>query len=316
LVYFDSFKLVSIKEILFTLLAGSLIALVCLLINNWLVDQFVVSRKIYTLYISPIIEETLKGLYILYLINRRRIGFLIDAAIIGFAVGTGFATIENTYYILYISDSSPLLWLLRGFGTAVMHGSTTTILAVVYKNLIDRYGQEKFQYFIPALLLAIVIHSSFNHFLISPLLTTVLQLIIFPVLAFAVFNYSDKKIRRWLELNLNTDIIILEYIKSGTVSETRIGAYLQLLKTNFSGPVLADMLCYLRLHLELGIRAKGVLLLREAGFPVKSDPNLKESIGELKFLERSIGKTGILAISPLISSSVHDFWQIYLLEKV
>lgn len=315
LTYLDSFKLVRYKEILFALFLGSITALACLMLNVWLINQVFGSREIYIRYGSPIIEETLKGLYILYLINRRRIGFLVDAAILGFAVGTGFAAIENIYYVFSLSDPSPLLWLLRGFGTAVMHGSTTTILAISYKNLVDRYGEEKFQYFVLALLLAIVIHSSFNHFLISPLLTTIVQLIIFPVLVFLVFNYSDKKIRRWLELNLNTDITILEYIKNGTVSETKIGTYLQLLKNNFSGPVTADMLCYLRLHLELGIRAKGMLLLRQAGFTVKQDTNITESISELKYLEKNIGKTGILALSPLISSSIHDFWQIYLLEK-
>jgi RsiW-degrading membrane proteinase PrsW (M82 family) len=315
LIYFDSFKLVKFKEILFSLLLGGLIALACLVLNIWLMNQVLGSREMYIRYGSPIIEETIKGLYILFLITKRRVGFLVDAAIFGFAIGTGFAVIENIYYIFSLSHTNPLLWVLRGFGTAVMHGSTTTILAIIYKNLVDRYGEEKLKYFIPALVLAVVIHSVFNHFFINPLLTTLLQLLIFPFLSYVVFNYSDKKIRDWLELNLDTDITMLEYIKNGTVSNTKIGMYLQLLKDNFSGLVVADMLCYLRLHLELGIRAKGILLLRQSGFPVKVDTGIKESIAELKFLEKSIGKTGILALSPVLSSSVHDFWQTYLLEK-
>jgi len=315
LIYFDSFKLVRFKEILFSVLFGGIIALACLMLNIWLMNQVFGSREMYIRYGSPILEETIKGLYILFLVTKRRVGFLVDAAIFGFAIGTGFAAIENIYYIFSLFHASPLLWVLRGFGTAIMHGSTTAILAIIYKNLVDRYGEEKLKYFITALVLAIAIHSVFNHFFINPLLTTILQLIIFPFLYFIIFNYSDKKIRKWLELNLDADVTILEYIKNGTITDTKIGAYLQLLKNNFSGLVVADMLCYLRLHLELGIRAKGILLLRESGFRVKVDSGIKESIGELKFLEKSIGKTGILALSPLLSSSVHDFWQPYLLQK-
>ena len=315
LIYFDSFKLVSLKEILFSLFLGSIIALLCLMLNNWLEDQFFGSRTMYIRYGSPVIEETLKGLYILFLVARRRVGFLVDAAIFGFATGTGFAAIENIYYIFSLSHTNPFLWVLRGFGTAVMHGSTTAILAIIFKNLVERYGEEKLKYFIPSLVLAVAMHSVFNHFFLNPFLSTILQLIIFPFLFFIVFNSSEKKIRSWLELNLDTDITILEYIKNGTISDTKIGAYLQLLKNNFSGLVVADMLCYLRLHLELGTRAKGILLLRETGFRVKVDSGIKESIGELKFLEKNIGKTGMLALSPLLSSSVHDFWQTYLLEK-
>ena len=53
------------------------------------------------------------------------------------------------------------------------------------------------------------------------------------------------------------------------------------------------MLCYLRLHVELALRAKGLLLLRESGFAVQPlDDETRAQIDELRYLERSLGKTG------------------------
>ena len=59
------------------------------------------------------------------------------------------------------------------------------------------------------------------------------------------------------------------------------------------------MLCYLRLHCELALRAKGVLMLRESGFDEPPlDDELKAQIEELRYLERSLGKSGQLALRP------------------
>jgi len=35
--------------------------------------------------------------------------------------------------------------------------------------------------------------------------------------------------------------------------------------------VVADLLCYLRLHTELALRAKGILMMRESGFEATID---------------------------------------------
>ena len=44
-------------------------------------------------------RSSLKALIVVVLIRTHRIGFLVDAAILGFAVGTGFALVENLYYL-------------------------------------------------------------------------------------------------------------------------------------------------------------------------------------------------------------------------
>jgi hypothetical protein len=75
------------------------------------------------------------------------------------------------------------------------------------------------------------------------------------------------------------------------------------------------MLCFLRIHLELSIGAKGLLLMRGAGLKVKSDSEIQAKLDELKFLEKSLGHTGRLAIQPFLRHSRRDLWQLYMLER-
>jgi len=42
---------------------------------------------------------------------------------------------------------------------------------------------------------------------------------------------------------------------------------------------------------------------------------VKANLEELRYLERSIGPTGMLALKPLQITSNRDLWQFYLLEE-
>jgi RsiW-degrading membrane proteinase PrsW (M82 family) len=70
---------------------------------------------VYSRYVAPVVEELLKGVVIVALIHAHRIGFLVDAAIFGFAVGTGFALVENTYFLKIVEDAGIGTWIVRGF---------------------------------------------------------------------------------------------------------------------------------------------------------------------------------------------------------
>jgi hypothetical protein len=79
--------------------------------------------------------------------------------------------------------------------------------------------------------------------------------------------------------------------------------------------VVADLLCYLRLHTELALRAKGILIMREAGFESPVDDATREKFEEMRYLETSIGRTGLLAMAPMLHISHKDLWQLYMLGK-
>src|SRR3569832_387356 len=76
---------------------------------------------------------------------------------------------------------------------------------------------------------------------------------------------------------------------------------------------MADILCYVRLHTELALRAKALLLMRENGFEVPVDQDVRDKFAEMHFLEGSIGRTGQMAIRPMLHLSRKDLRQFYLL---
>jgi len=130
-----------------------------------------------------------------------------------------------------------------------------------------------------------------------------------------VYQQSEKSVSSWLGIGFDTDTELLELINSGDFSTSKIGMYLQSLQEKFEGPVVVDILCYLRLHTELSIRAKGLLMMRESGFMDKTGEDTKAKLEELKFLEASIGTTGLLAIKPFMQMSQEDLWQFYMLSN-
>jgi RsiW-degrading membrane proteinase PrsW (M82 family) len=315
LIFMDSYKLLKFRSVFLAISYGFFAAILCYFINNRAITLFSNNLIIYSKYAAPLLEEITKAIYIIHLICRRKIGFLVDAAIYGFAIGAGFSFVENLYYLGTIPSQNLLLWIIRGFGTAVMHGGTTSIMAILSTNLSHRYPASKFMVFFPGFIISYFIHSLFNHFLLPPVLTTILQLVTLPLLMVLSYRYSEKNLQEWLEAGMDVDVWLLDYINSGKVFQTKVGEYLHSLKNRFPGEVVADMLCYVRIHLELAIRAKGILMMHESGFSVPQDPEISEKLAEMKYLEHSLGKTGKLALSPILHTSTQEFWQLYILGK-
>lgn len=315
LVFLDSFKLVSLRSVLVALLAGTLAALAGAQANGWLLDATGLPADAVSRYAAPLIEETLKAAWIVLLLRRGRVGFLVDAAILGFAVGAGFALVENVEYLRALAEPRLLLWLARGFGTALLHGATTAIFAILGKMLADRHPGRPLLALLPGLLAAAFAHSLYNHVLVSPLLAAGLLLVGLPVLLVLVFERSERATRDWLGVGLDSDLELLESIASGQALETRLGEYLRSLQAHFPGELVADMLCLLRIQAELAVRAKGLLLAREAGLEAPVGDDVRANLQELRYLEKSIGRTGLLALKPVLRQSARDLWQVYFLEE-
>ena len=316
LVLIDSYKLVSLKSVLLSVAAGVVAAAVAWGVNVWLGDMLGLEPAHYSMYVAPLVEEPLKAAFVVYLLRSSRVGFVVDAAIHGFAIGTGFAILENLYYLQVTPDPTVWTWIVRGFGTAIMHGGATAIVVMVAKTFEHRSDGFRLYHLLPGLGVAMVLHSLYNHFLLSPLLATALIALVFPALSAAVFAQSERETQAWLGSGFDTDQELLRVIRSGQMAETRIGRYLKALRKSFPPEVLVDMMCLLRLRVELSIRAKGALLMREAGFDMPHDPKLTGTFEELRYLEKSIGRTGLLAMQPFLHTSVRDLWQLNMLSEI
>ena len=315
LLYMDSYKLVSFRTVLVVILAGALLPVAGYWINGYLIAELGWNLQLYSRYVAPVIEEGLKACIMIFLFRTHRIGFLVDSAILGFAVGAGFGVVENFYYLYLAADANIAVWIVRGFGTAIMHGAVMALFGVMAQTLTDRSMKINPLLYVPGFMVAITIHSVFNHFPGTPILTTMGTLLLLPPVLLVVFRKSARAMHEWLEIDFDEDAAFLEQINSGEFAESRIGIFLEDLKQKFDGPVVVDMLCYLRLYTELALRAKGVLMMRENGLDTPVGERTRAKFEEMRYLEKSIGKTGCLAMSPFLQMTRKDLWQLYVLEK-
>jgi RsiW-degrading membrane proteinase PrsW (M82 family) len=311
----DSYKLVRLRMVAGSLVAGALAAAISYEINTFVLAHFPHFLDQYPRYGAPVVEELLKSGYWIFLIATSRVAFMVDSAICGFAIGAGFALAENVFFLHVLEGQSLVLWLLRGFGTAVMHGGATAIGAFVSVYLSESRQWRGVRQFAVGLIGAIMLHSLFNQGVLSPIGSTVAVLLGLPVIFVIVFYFSEESLRRWMTGKLDQDIDMLAMIESGEFKNTPQGAYLMSLNDSFPLEVRGDMLTLLHLTIELSARAKTDLMLREAGIELPPDPDLESRFKELKYLEQSIGPTGMLAVRPLLRKTPRDVWEMHQLAS-
>ena len=313
LVLMDTFKLAKPSAIAAAIGWGIAAAYVCDTLYSTLALALPMTETRYSQFIAPLIEETAKAAFIVYLIVRRRIGFPVDAAQLGFAVGTGFAVLENYHYLQVLSDASIVLWAVRGLGTAMLHGTATAVFAMLVQTATERHRDRKVAVFVPGWLCAVVIHGAFNLLPFSPVAMTATLLVALPLIVLYVFQRSERATREWVGAGLDLDLMLHETFASEALALTRFGTYLRELRQRFPGPVVADMLCLLRVELELSIQAKAVLISRDAGVAMPEHPDARAAVDEILYLRGSIGRTGLLALGPVHVTSHRDDWHRYLL---
>jgi len=259
--HLDSHRLLGTRFILKVYVAGGIIAIFSAFVNGFVLDYSQAGFLNYTRYGAPIIEETLKASVLVFLFRTNRIGFLIDAGILGFTVGAGFS-------------------FVRGFGTAIMHGGATAIFAILAQTLTERHLKMNPLLYLPGLFAAIILHSIFNHFPVSPVLSTSVTLLILPTLLFMLFERNTISIHNYLEVDFNSHKRLLRQIEHGELSGCEAGRFLMDIKQVVTGSVARDMVYYFHLHTELVLSAEQLLLAREQGINVSIDKEIIEKLTE------------------------------------
>jgi RsiW-degrading membrane proteinase PrsW (M82 family) len=310
----DSHRLLGTHFMVRVFLAGCLSAVVCAWINSFIIDFIALDFTRYSRYVAPLIEETVKASVIVYLFRTNRIGFLIDAGILGFTVGAGFSFIENIYYLHLASDAHYGVWMVRGFGTAIMHGGATALFAIVAETMTQRHLKMNPLLYVPGLIVAFLLHAIFNHFPISPVLSTVVTLLILPTILFLLFERDATTIHNFLELDFATHKRLLKQIEHGEYSGCEAGRFLRDMQEKLAAPVAQEMLQYFRLHTELVLSAESILLAREQDIDVEIGTEIRRRLQKMHVLEKHIGRSGLRALRPHLQFTAKDMWEIHLLE--
>ena len=128
-----------------------------------ILEQFVFKNSdIIIHFIAPVYEEIFKGLILLHFIRHAKFTYSVDGALYGFAIGTGFAIIENIFYIFDNLTEAPMIAAQRIFSADLVHAFSSAALGIALGMY--RSGTPKSKWWIPASgwLLAIIQHMIFN----------------------------------------------------------------------------------------------------------------------------------------------------------
>ena len=117
------------REPVLFVLVGIFVSVFASEVNGLLSQLIPISLYRVTIAITPVTEEVIKALPILYyaiVISDKR-EQLFTASM---ATGIGFAVLENAYYLLNYPNFSLLSAIIRAFGSGLMHGMCTLLVGM------------------------------------------------------------------------------------------------------------------------------------------------------------------------------------------
>ena len=312
----DHFALISIKRLLLLALIGMLTALACF--GLFLLTDRVISGKSADI-IHPVIEELVKSIPLLILAFRKRIAFFIDSVICGAAVGGGFSFLENIFYLV-LGDSVDLsTGLFRGLEVALIHMGCSAIIAAGMMMVVRQTERKRSRMPMSTndiikttalFVVALAFHIFHNTFQFTPIMQFVWVLSVMIGMIAVVYFYDIDMTHRWLDKGLDMQINLLRSIEGGHLLNTPTGTFLESVKELFPPNVYFDIICYVRLQIELSVAAKTRFMLHEVGMDEPLEANKKElymsQFVELSELEKNIGPSAKMTIAPIVKLSPAD----------
>lgn len=317
----DVFRLVSTGTVIVYLLAGATLAALSYVSNAHVLDGLPIGFTDYSRYVAPVIEELMKALPIVALFAFDRVGFKLDAAIAGFALGAGFSVYENAYLVAIFPGANLGVWIVRGFGTAVMHGGATALFAVVSHEFSEHRAHREGRHerlhpwvFLPGLLVAIAIHSAFNHLPGDPLLAMFLAMLLIPLTLLVVFAKGGASAHDWLAHDHDGHAAMLAELRAGRFAETAEGRAVAALTRRLPPRIAGAVKRWMEVQLMLVLRAEEVLLAHERGEQVVVGDAEAAQFHQLDALSRQIGRAARHAIQPHLRFSRSDLYELHMLR--
>jgi RsiW-degrading membrane proteinase PrsW (M82 family) len=315
--WLDAFKLMNLKEILILLVLGGFAALLSWPVSGRLLDTLPIGFSNYSRFVAPWIEEAIKGAVIVALFRMNRIGYKIDAVIAGFAIGAGFSVIENIIYLVRFPDYGAGTWLVRGFGTAVMHGATLAILAAIAHQFAERETREAASdfdfhiwWFIPGYFVAVALHMGFNQFPDRPLIAMLGAVVIAPLALIAIFYFGSREAQRWLEVEIAEHRAALDALRDSRWPDGPAGQKIAALAGRLDAESAKRVRRYWELQAWLVAEAEETLIEEAAGDAEFDPAQVRAAFAELDGLRRALGRSTFLALQALLPFSRNDQWEV------
>ena len=321
-VWLDVFKLMNPAEIALLLFAGIVGAIVAWPVAGRFLDTLPIGYSNYSRFVAPWLEEAIKALIIVLLFRLNRIGYKLDAVISGFAIGAGFSVVENIIYLIRFPDYGTGTWLVRGFGTAIMHGTTVAVLAAIAHEFAEKETREaaadfdfSLMWFVPGYGVAVALHTAFNQFPDRPLLAMVVAAIVGPIALIAVLNLGTAEAQRWLAAECAEHRAQLEALRAGRWPNGPAGERIAALASRLDSEAVKRVRRYWELQAWLVAEAEETMMEEAAGDAEFDGGQVRAAFAELDGLRRALGRSTYAALRALLPFSRNDLWEVAELKQ-
>lgn len=320
-IWLDVFKLMTMWETLGLLLLGALTAGAAYPVSGTFLDALPLGFSNYSRFVAPWIEEFIKGIAIVGLFWFNRIGYKLDAVISGFAIGAGFSVIENVLYLTRFPELTANVWMVRGLGTAIMHGTSCAVLAATAHEFAERETRDAVSefdfnllWFVPGLLLAVAIHTAFNQFPDKPLLAMIGILATAPFIIMAIFRFGAVEAQHWLREEREETRAALAAWEAGKYPDDASGKKIAALIGRSDTKTATAMREYCQVLTWLLLQAEDTLH-DQVEDTEKLHIHGKAAFERLDKLKRELGKTNVATLKALLPFSRNDYWEISELKE-
>ena len=197
-----------------------------------------------------------------------------------------------------------------------MHGTTLAIMAAIAHELAEREtrgaaGDFDFNplWFVPGFIAAVGIHTLFNQFPDKPMLAMLGMLVVSPLALMAIFRFGAGEAQQWLTVERDAHRVMLETLNVRRFPDDPSGRRIAALAARSGAQTGEQIREYWGLLTRLVVASEDTLLEQSANVDLV-EADARAAFIRLDQLKRSLGRSTMAALRPLLPFSRNDYWEL------
>jgi RsiW-degrading membrane proteinase PrsW (M82 family) len=283
--------------------------------NRGAMRELGVTFNMLTRYVAPFTEEILKALILIYLVRSTRFTYFVDGAIYGFAIGIGFAILENWFYVT-TRGAALSVAIGRVISSNLVHATASALISVTFGLArFQRTRARQALYVIGGLAVALLVHGGFNHMLLSVQASGTLLYIYAGAVGFGGTGLIVWLIRRglaeeraWIEEMLGEADRVTEGEAKVVHRLAEAAVILAPLAERFGQEKAAQIGRFLVLQARLGILRKAVEKLPDERLRADVQAQADGIQQEMEAMRREVGAYPMLFLRSIFPEENRSVW--------
>lgn len=249
-------------------------------------------------FVAPIVEELAKAVALVDQERRPGFTYFVDGAVLGFATGTGFAMVENLYFLADAGVGAGLgLSINRVFSASLMHGTACALVGVAIGRWRFGRGRSRVLALALGLAAAMALHLAYNNW-VDPdravagvtLLAGAIALGMGGLVVVALLILQGlREERSWLRTALALDVGVSPAESTAVQGLRRVKTLLAPVGERFGPARQAEVAELLRLQARLGLKRRAAQLAPDGPLRATLDDTVAQLRREVDARQQAIG---------------------------